>query len=246
MKVVHITEALSGGVFSYIFQLSNALVEKGVDVTVIFSRRPETPQDLSTYFSSSVKLVELPMKREVSPISDAISCVKIWRLLKGEKADVIHLHSSKAGVLGRVAACFPGIHAKVFYSPHGLAFLREDVSPFVRRIYKLFENIGAIFGGVVIASSRSELNYVHSHIPAAKSVLVDNGIDVSALPLKAAIASEKVKILTVNRISPQKAPELFARVAEAISCTEATFTWIGGGDEEGKKKLEAAGVTVYE
>lgn len=246
MKIVHVTEALAGGVLSYIFQLANVQAAAGNDVTVIFSRRTETPADLRLYFSSNVALHELSMKRDVTVRHDINAAIVLWKRLRQLQPDAVHLHSSKAGVLGRFVCWLPGINARVVYSPHGLAFLREDVGALKQRLFRLFEQIAHRFGGTIVASSRTEFDYVVEHISTKDVVLVENGIDFASLPEKSSNPGGSVRVISVNRISPQKDPALFARVAQRLSSPNLTFEWIGGGEPAGRELLERAGVTVFE
>ena len=54
---------------------------------------------------ASTRLVEIPeLRRNVNPYYDAVALWKLYRLMRRERYDIVHTHSSKAGVLGRVAA----------------------------------------------------------------------------------------------------------------------------------------------
>ena len=127
-KIVHIAEAFGGGVLSMLTQLANHAAAAGVDVTVLHSIRSETPADFATLFRSDVKLIYVDMAREVSIKQDLLSVRALARNLRDCKPTAIHLHSSKAGVLGRLAARIAAPNATVLYSPHGLSFLRVDIS----------------------------------------------------------------------------------------------------------------------
>lgn len=127
-EIVHITEAFGGGVLSMLTQRSNRAAAAGVNVTILHSIRQETPNNFSKLFHPAVKLTYVNMIREVSVKDDVSSLWNLVHKLKECNPSVVHLHSSKAGVLGRAAAKIAAPHAKVLYSPHGLAFLRRDVS----------------------------------------------------------------------------------------------------------------------
>jgi glycosyltransferase involved in cell wall biosynthesis len=59
--------------------------------------------------------------REVSPMRDATALVHLYRLIRRGRFDVVHTHTSKAGVLGRVAARMAGIQV-IVHTPHGHVF----------------------------------------------------------------------------------------------------------------------------
>ena len=158
--IVHITEAFGGGVLSMLTELSNRAAEAGANVSVIYSLRRETPADFATLFHPKVMMTHVPMCREVSFKKDWSSLRELVQHLRERKPEVIHLHSSKAGVLGRAAAKIATPHAKVLYSPHGPAFLRRDVSAAKQYAYLSFERIANIIGGTIVACSNSELNEI--------------------------------------------------------------------------------------
>lgn len=138
MKVLHITESLGAGVAHYVWLVARAQTEAGHTVVLAHSIRHDTPTDLDDRFAFLAKRVVVFMVTEVSILNDVISVWRLFKLLIQEQPDVVHLHSSKAGVLGRAAAWLmhswmggwmgARVHARIFYSPHGFAFLRQDVS----------------------------------------------------------------------------------------------------------------------
>lgn len=126
MKVLHITESLGAGVGHYVWLAARGQVTAGHTVVLAHSIRHDTPDDLDERFAFLAKRVVVPMVTDVSVIKDALSVWYLAALLRQEQPDVVHLHSSKAGVLGRVAVWLAGGrlrgHKRVFYSPHGFAF----------------------------------------------------------------------------------------------------------------------------
>jgi glycosyltransferase involved in cell wall biosynthesis len=59
--------------------------------------------------------------REIDPLSDLAACAQLSRLIRRTRPDVVHTHSSKAGILGRWAARRAGVPV-VVHTIHGLAF----------------------------------------------------------------------------------------------------------------------------
>src|ERR1700712_1951181 len=166
MRIVHITEAFGGGVLSMLTELCNRAAATGAQVTVLYSTRPETPQNFLELFHPSVDLVFVAMCRDVRVRQDWQSMWALVKQLRLRRPTVIHLHSSKAGVLGRAAAKIATQDAKVFYSPHGLSFLRRDVSRAKQLAYLSFERMAHLLGGTTIACSPSELQEIEKNIRA--------------------------------------------------------------------------------
>lgn len=103
MQIVHVTECLAGGVLTFLLNLTKALDEE--QHVIIYSRRDNTPDDVESLFGSNVKMV--PWKyagREIRAKQDLLALLELMRLLRQyPQADVVQLHSSKAGFLGRLA-----------------------------------------------------------------------------------------------------------------------------------------------
>lgn len=233
MIVVHVVEALAGGVYTYFKDLSHFMgqdsVTKNVKTYIIFSdkRKEIKSENISKDFSENVTLIPLDMERELSPIKDLKSAFKLRKLFTEINPDVIHLHSSKAGVIGRWANFITFKKTKVFYTPHGYAFLRQDISKSKRKLYRLIEKYTQFFfGGITIACGDTEYEIAKS---LGKAKLVRNGIDFQKV--SANYNSQKTNKLTfgiVGRITAQKNPKLFNEIA--LQFPQYNFIWIGDGE----------------
>ncbi|VWB78440.1 glycosyl transferase [Burkholderia metallica] len=231
-KIVHIAEAFGGGVLSMLTQLANHAAASGVDVTVLHSIRAETPADYSTLFRPDVKLIHVDMGREVSVRQDLSSLRALVGHLRDCKPTAIHLHSSKAGVLGRVAARIAAPNATVFYSPHGLAFLRRDISRMKQAAYLNFERIAARIGGTIVACSSSELGEIKNNVRAKSAVLVENGVDVAEILPRRSRDDGKIVVGMSGRASFQKNHQAFVELAARLRRADVDFLWIGGDATE--------------
>jgi glycosyltransferase involved in cell wall biosynthesis len=231
-EIVHITEAFGGGVLSMLTQLSNRAAAAGVNVTILHSIRQETPNNFSKLFHPAVKLTYVNMIREVSVKEDVASLWNLVRKLKECNPSVVHLHSSKAGVLGRAAARIAVPRARVFYSPHGLAFLRRDVSAAKQFAYLSFERIAARMGGTIVACSPGELQEIETRMHARKTRMIENGVNVMEIPLRVAKSPDQVLIGMSGRASYQKNHEAFAKLAADLRGSSVKFLWIGGDEKE--------------
>jgi glycosyltransferase involved in cell wall biosynthesis len=240
-RIAHVSESLATGVLSVLATLIEAQVRDGHEVILFGSvLRSDTPPGWRQLLPAALRFVEVPMLREIRPRADAVGLFRLWRALQACDPDVVHLHSSKAGALGRIAAL--PLRARVVYQPHGIAYLRSDIPPSTRRAYEWIERGLAMFGGTVVACSDGERAALDPVVPRSRSVVVTNGVDVASVP-QANVRTPRVRVGTCGRISPQKGPEFFADVARALG-GRADFSWIGDGDADGKEALLAAGVQV--
>lgn len=139
-KILYIVEAMGGGVFTYIVDLANELVNK-YDMYIAYAVRKQTPKNYKDYFDKRIHLIEVKnFGRAINPTKDIAAFFEVKKNAAEVKPDVIHLHSSKAGAIGRVA--FDG-KIPMFYTPHGYSFLMENCNPTKRRVFKLIESVCA-------------------------------------------------------------------------------------------------------
>jgi len=227
-KVVHVVESFSGGVFDFIVDLVNNL--ENIEHIIIYGVRGYTPVDVSSYFTqNNVEFIEWEgVGRELNPYKDLKALNFLFKSIKKiNNFDVLHLHSSKAGFLGRIVARFYAKDKVVIYTPHGVSFLRRDISNLKKHIYITLERIGNSFSGRVVACSKSEAD-----------VFIDVGIDVTYINNGYRIEAEsktinnsdlkKIKIGTIGRVVYQKNPSLFNKIAEYFQ-DSIEFIWIGEG-----------------
>lgn len=242
MKVLHITEALGGGVAHSVSQLARVQAANGFEVIVAHSIRPDTPRQekLEALFPFPTRRLTLPMVTPVSPVADMIAVVKIFRLIREIAPDVIHLHSSKAGVLGRIAARLAGAEDKVFYSPRGFSFLRQDVSLVKRLLYLFFEIVAARLGGTLVACSNTEGILARQKAFHSNVVVVENSVDVENIPPVQAGSRSAVRIVTSGRVCYPKAPWRFRELARMLKDEAVEFVWIGSGELEAELAFSAS------
>ena len=173
------------------------------------------------------------LKRPISPLTD-LRCVRALRqILKRENPDLVHLHSSKAGVVGRLAASF--LNVKSLFTAHGWAF--TEGSGRVRRSYGLVIEWGmARFGDGIIAVSGYDFRLAKKFGVLGSDVsgnrrgwLIPNG----ARPVQVAARVRKrggkpVRLLHVGRLERPKNQRL---LIEAVSMIERDFslTIVGSG-----------------
>ena len=231
MKIIHVTEALGGGVAYCLSQLAQAQAATGHQVLIVHSVRLDTPVDsLTKLFPPPITMSVLPMVTAISPVSDLRALYLLTKLLRAEQPDVIHLHSSKAGVLGRAAAKLCGMGDRMFYSPHGFAFLRSDVSSTKQMLFLNLERFASKLGGTVIGCSGTEADLALTHVGHARTCLVENSVDLSAVPVATGSTDARVRVVTSGRICYQKAPWRFRDMAVGCADLPADFVWLGDGD----------------
>lgn len=231
-KVLHIVEAFGGGVFTVLNDLING-ISNDYEIVIAYSVRPQTPENFKSYFSSNVKFIEVKnFTRSINAKKDFKALQEIKKIVKNEKPDIVHLHSSKAGILGRLAV--NGNKIKMFYNPHGFSFLKQDDSNLKRSIYWMIEKITASLNRKCTIVGCSNGEYKEAKRLNKNSICINNGINVKKLQEETRNLEEKkidynnLKICTIGRISFQKNPQMFNEIAKSFPNIE--FTWIGDGE----------------
>lgn len=237
-KILYIVEAMGGGVFTYIVDLANELVDF-YDMYIAYAVRKQTPKNYKDYFDKRIHLIEVKnFERAINPSKDIAAFFEVKRIANEVKPDIIHLHSSKAGAIGRMA--FNG-KIPMFYTPHGYSFLMENYKPIKRRLFKLIESVCAKRKCTTISCSIGE--HQESLKLTKNAIYVNNGINMAELQ-EIIDKTEKVNhpftVYTLGRICYQKNPTLFNEIASSLP--DVKFIWIGDG--ELRKELTSKNIEI--
>lgn len=227
MKVVHVTEAFEGGIIEFLRCLTNSTPD--IEHTIIYGRHHFFEKAYKS-FPASVKFIAWPyVSTSISPGKDLKALQHLIKILKAQKpADVVHLHSAKAGILGRIAARRIG-HKKVIYAPHGATFLRKDVSRLARTAFATIEKAVSVFPAKVVGVSKSEADAYRKI--GIRANHVNNGKFFPESHRKA-IKENIFTVVTTGRAMRQKNPALFNQIASAFTDNaQVQFIWIGDGNE---------------
>ncbi|GGP27254.1 glycosyltransferase [Silvimonas amylolytica] len=240
--IAHVVESFGAGTLSMVTAMANRQIADHHQVTVIHSVREETPANWRELFADGIELIQLPMTRAISPLADFKAGRMLHNTLKALQPDVVHLHSSKAGALGRILSwIYRG--PRWFFSPHGLSFLQRAEGRLKNTIFLVIEKLLAGSPVTFIACSPGEAKEIRTHL-SSNVQEVHNAVDLGAIT-PAPGNHGVVRIGTVGRVTLARNPELFAEIAAALGKPgEIEFVWIGGGDESGEMALRDAHVAV--
>ena len=124
IKVLHIVTRLDeGGLADTVIKLCEGLQQKGFHIVCIAgATHYPHPEYLAAKDRKKLKIIKIKqLIRSISPVNDFISLYKLLKIIKHEKPDIVHTHSSKAGILGRLAAAILSVPV-IIHSPHGHIF----------------------------------------------------------------------------------------------------------------------------
>ena len=249
MHIAHVIEPMEHGVFIWVVDMANRLVEDGYKVSVLHSIRENTPPNWREMFDPRVDLIHVQMSRSIDPVMDIKALISLTKNIKRINPDIIHTHSSKGGFLARVTGFLLRRNNRLLYTSHAIHYPLIQ-QPIKRRLYKYFEHIGYWLGGTIVACGKEEYEIIRKDITngsGKRLIRISNGIDtVQLTPKDYSVKNEKVKIGVVGRISLQKAPWVFADIAAKVNQKrdDVEFIWIGGGEDDDVEMLNKAGVEV--
>tara|TARA_B100000902_G_C27204091_1_gene860633 strand:- start:178 stop:1245 length:1068 start_codon:yes stop_codon:yes gene_type:complete len=236
-------ESFGGGVFFAISQIANKQIEFGDQVIVVYSKRWDTPKNINKYFNEKIQLIEISFS--LKPKKFIKHVIKCYNVIKNSNLDVLHLHSSYSGFIGRIL--FSRKAFKIFYTPHGLSILRLDLSKIHRLILLVLEKIAHFLSGYVIACSESESDAYKKYISNSKISFLNNSIPLDKLKKYNINPNiNKKTFIMVGRIMPQKNPNLFIEIKKQLELSgiNAEYIWIGDGDIALKKNLVENNIKV--
>ena len=215
LQVITLSEL--GGAQTVVINLANILANFGNEVIVAAG---EGDGKMFKELDASVKPEHLPsLVRRLSPVNEFKTIMEMRRLYQKYHPDVIHLHSSKAGMLGRIA--FP--RHKVVYTVHGFDSIRIAYRKFLP-LEKLLQRRCAAIVGV---SRYDECNLRAEGITHNVS-MVYNGIAMPREPESnpmSNIKGFKGKVLCIARMASPKNYSLYIKVAKRLP--DIAFIWIG-------------------
>jgi glycosyltransferase involved in cell wall biosynthesis len=240
-KILFGLEAAGGGALKHLMLLVEHLNKEKYEITVCISnKRGNIDNEISFLSQQGARIMILPMERAISPIDDTIALFKISRELFGRQYNIVHAHSSKAGVLFRIAAFFCRVH-KVFYTPHCFYFQGKDGVK--RMFFALIEEIlSFITTGLIVSESELRVALASRLRISKKFNNINNAIDfgisthddeVHALRDKLNIESFRFVVAAIGRIVPQKDLQTYIYAAEQVILKhpDAVFLIVGEGDQ---------------
>lgn len=149
----------------------------------------------------------------MSPVHDPLGVVELVRLFRRLRPDVVHLNSSKAGVLGRIAAVTARVPVRIF-TAHGWAF--KAAAGVDSRLYLLADRAVESMTSMVICVSENErrAGLAAGVCTAERSIVIRNAVEVGGAPSRTHAGEGPVQIVSVGRLA---APKDFATLVAAVA-----------------------------
>ena len=217
IKVLHVLH-LVGGVEICFRQICENIDESIIETSIVCQKLVNKPKLVASNGKEIIPF-SIPIVREINPVLDTLSIIRLIFLINQIKPDVIHAHSAKGGVIARVASIFFKI--KVLYTPHAFSYLSTD-NKFKKFLYVTIEKVLRTKNTIILATSNSEksqaiqtVGYEKKKVFALKNAIDKRSIGEDKDLEK--ILKKKTYICTVGRPSFQKNLEMLIRAFEIVS-----------------------------
>ena len=224
MKILHVGEYVNGGVATYLRTLLNGL-KKYNDIENYLLVSDYKSQ--KNWENMTKKFFYYKYKRSIFNIFSAIK--QIHEVIEKVNPDIIHVHSTWAGLFVRLPYLFRKRKAKIVYQSHGWAFLM-DTSNYKKNIYALVERILSIPTDKIINISNYEQNQAIKYgLNKNKMIMIYNGVEdkINKSNLKLNWDGNKINLLFVGRLDRQKGLDLFLDVYEKMKLKNIHLYVIG-------------------
>lgn len=181
MRVAHIiTRLIIGGAQENTVLTCEGLLHVYSDDVLLITGPPLGPEGslLERARTNHVPLAIVPsLRRAIHPWRDYVSYQELKRILRAFKADVVHTHSAKGGILGRAAAWNLGVPA-IVHGVHGAPFYPYQ-NPAVREFYRTCERWAArrCHAFVSVADAMTDLMVDAGVAPREKFTTIYSGME---------------------------------------------------------------------
>ena len=251
-KVLHIITRLDkGGSAENTFLTVKGLDKEKYDVTLMSGPVEDASQERRTQVEEyGIRYIHLPvLVRNIHMVYDLIALFKIYRFLAKEKFDVVHTHTSKAGLLGRFAAKLAGTPL-VVHTPHGHIFYGYFRRLKTKMFIRLEKIASRMTNKIVALTDREKSDYItHKIVREGKCIVIHSGIELdryreltieekNKLKKEIGIPEDAMVVGTAGRLISVKGPEFMIKASQHISLESPETYLVFAGDGPLKEDLQ--------
>jgi glycosyltransferase involved in cell wall biosynthesis len=207
-------------------------------------------------FATNITVIK-ELKRDVNPINDLLALLRLYLIFRREKFDIVHTHTAKAGVLGRIAAYFAA-RPIIIHTAHGHNFYGY-FGPILSKVIVIIERFIANFTDKIIALTELEKkDLIRFKVgDDEKVILIYQGLELDKYKQQIDIDKNKMKnsfnikpdetvIGMIGRLEPIKGAGYFVEAAREVlrEFTQAEFILVGEGSlrERLEKRIKELGL----
>ena len=215
-KIVHLLHSI-GGVDVYLRLVLENMNTDSFENIVIHGTK-DTKKPFFDKNGNTIKEYKVSIFRDISIFYDIISLFQTYKILKKEKPNLIHAHSAKGGIVGRIIGRLLGI--KVIYTPHAFSYLSTQNS-LKRSLFLNIEKLLANGNSLLLATSASEKKRAIEAVgyKLENAIVFNNCIEpiTKIQPLTIPKTWPEAYICTIGRPSYQKNIEQMIRVMHEVN-----------------------------
>ena len=207
MRVLHVTESIKGGIASFLDELVPGQTASYGSAAISIAV-PRLQVDCLRQCSGA-EIIPFDHQGR-SPFTIANYIRRVWGVIRASNADLIHAHSTFAGLAARTYKIMTGDPRPIVYSPHGWSFAMASGSPVVRSLYGAIERHLHRATAAVINPSEFEQQAARARGIKERSHLIYNGIGAGQEPATGAPrpSGGPTRLLFVGRFDRQKGFDL--------------------------------------
>lgn len=195
------------------------------------------------------------MEREIRPLQDLRALLDIINLCNTYRFDIVHCHSTKAGVLGRLAAKLTGVSTCIF-TVHGWGFYSAQ-NCWLKGIYIALEKLLARWTTCLVFVSKQdqEAGIAAGIAASSRGLIIHNGVETGlyseayfhhSLPTRGL----PQRIITIGRLAEQKAPFTWLEIARQVlrqAHGPVELIWVGDGplNEQLQQRIALLGLSEH-
>jgi len=226
--LILVTLAERGGAQTYLRALVPALVTR-FDVTVASYGPGPLGDAMRAVGADYVALRHV--RRPIAP-RDALGLWELYRLCRRLRPDIVHANSSKAGVVGRLAAALARVPVRVF-TVHGWAF--KAATGMGSRIYLGCDRAmrGLTTAIVCVSETERAAGLAAKTCTEKRTVVVYNAVDVDAVTVREHREQRPVEVVSVGRLAYPKDFVTLVRACSRLEPGLARLTIVGDGGDRG-------------
>ncbi|MBN1981402.1 MAG: glycosyltransferase family 4 protein [Chitinivibrionales bacterium] len=249
-SILHLITRLDcGGSAENTLLTAIGLAQRHHRVTVMYgsnsppSRTEERARQAGVTFVQCQKLI-----RAISPIIDLVAFFHIYRHVRRNRYDILHTHTSKAGIIGRVCGKLARVPC-VVHTPHGHVFYGY-FSNLMTCLFVFLERLFMKWTDAQIALTQKEKeDYLCRHIGSPQRIpVIYSGIDLESFSVSPQnkkslrdqldLSDSHFVILTVARLVPIKNHNLIIAAASVLTQLRAALRFVFVGDGELRQELQ--------
>jgi len=239
-----VTKLELGGAQKHLLDLITHLDASRYNIFLFTAKKGFLVSEAASIPKIQIKLSEF-LERPINPLKDVFALFEIYSFIKNNNIDIVHTHSSKAGIVGRIAARLAGVKI-IVHTVHGWSF--NDFQPFLlKHLYIWLERFCALFSSKIIVVSDCDKTKGLRYLIGSpdKYAVIRYGIDLGHFLKTSHAALNKAvtvgKPLIVGMIAcfkPQKDPEAFIRLAHLMLQDFPSVKFLLVGDGVLRKDIE--------